>query len=46
MKFGRSSEKRACQIAVLEAELAVLEQSSDEVVGRVRDRELMHWNLN
>lgn len=37
MKFGRSSEKRARQIAVLEAELAALEQSSDEVTGRVND---------
>ena len=37
MKFGRSSEKRARQIAALEAELAALEQSSDEVAGRVSD---------
>ncbi|CAI1142251.1 Transposase and inactivated derivatives [Serratia entomophila] len=37
MKFGRSSEKRARQIATLEAELVALEQSSDEVAGRVSD---------
>lgn len=35
MKFGCSSEKRARQIAALEAELAALEQSSDVVAGRV-----------
>lgn len=34
IKFGRSSEKRARQIAALEAELAALEQSSDPTVPR------------
>lgn len=37
MTLGRSSEKRARQIAVMEAELAALEQSSDEAADRVRD---------